>query len=87
MIKWNDIKHGTKVVLNQDIYTIDHGELVNPYGLHTHAEVQRWLKVMFRKGTELEFNKADGLLEHEDGRTINIMNMEERVDREVYLLQ
>jgi hypothetical protein len=88
-MKWNELKDGQKVVLQQELLYVD-DEKASGYGYMTRAEVNALITVVFPAGTELTYISEEGSgqmagLYHENG-DITVGPITEEVDPEVYLV-
>jgi hypothetical protein len=85
-MKWNAVKEGQKVVLQQDLCYFDTSK-VEDYSYMTRAELNACITVSFAAGTELTFHTdgESGILTDLNG-DIGVDALDAEVDQALYLV-
>lgn len=83
-MKWNELKDGQKVVLQQDLVYVDMASATGDYSYVTRAELEKMITVAHKSGTELTLDKLDERLWYQDGE-IGI-GIDEEIEDALYLV-
>lgn len=81
-MKWNELKEGQKVVLQQELVHFD-AEKVAGYSYMTRAQVNALITVVHKVGAELTYD-PEGVLYNDDGE-IGIRYTDMEIDPALYM--